>query len=704
MPSVDKADVLAAMTGHFVDFYSQWTELKPQGSEMRGPCPLHGGTGANFAVNPGTGLWNCFSGCQDGGDLFRFLEKKSGLTFPEALAEAAAFAGLDLEGPPRLLRPSSYSAPDPPPLPVVQEQFVQEQIFLDTGIAEGLHQNLMDSERVRRWLLDRRGLSTETLTRLKIGLLPPETKGAEWRITFPVFDQQGRLINIRRHLFGYKPDLTDERRRELGKTLPWAKGLTAGLFPRLALEGAAEALIVEGEADAALATQMGFQAVTGTGGAGTWHERWTEELRGLTRATVLYDGDEAGSKGALKTAAALAAVIADVRIARLPDGEDLTSWVIERGAATADVQRAIDAAIPFRGAPVQVSAEPATYLPPSTSMAAKAEPKSVPKAAPHTRKPISERVVDLADVQPPADLPLLFGQYLLKGAAHWLTGQTGLGKSTLLFNIACALAEGNALWGIECTPTRILYVDAESGDVGRAHKIERLYRDAPRVRGKLLFLREPIKLPEELQELLAFVEAMGIELVIFDTARRCFSVKDENDNAEVYNRVIPTLDALKLAGVATLTMGHPSKNGNGSARGAGAQEDAGDVNLSLTMHRGEVSDPDGVIALRVTKNRLLGLGVPPLMLKRVGDDQFERSEAGEVGPVEEPVTKQLQCREALLDALDAAGKPLTHGELLEAAKKAGFSKPTFDRAFKRMKDESDVSATAEGYARPDPFA
>ena len=241
--------------------------------------------------------------------------------------------------------------------------------------------------------------------------------------------------------------------------------------------------------------------------------------------------------------------------------KDLTEFIVKNGAHKGDVQTLIEQATPYKLADIPEDTMPA------------AKRNGTPKAS--KRKPIAERIVDLADVQPPTDLPLLFGQYVLKGAAHWLTGATGLGKSTLLFNLACALAEGTSLWGIECEQTKVLYADMESGDVGRAHKIERLYQDAPRVRGQLLFLREPIKLPDELDDLVAFVQSEEIGLVVFDTARRCFSVRDENDNAEVYNRVIPTLDALKQVGVATLTLGHPSKNGNGSARGAGAQEDAG---------------------------------------------------------------------------------------------------------------------------------
>ena len=48
------------------------------------------------------------------------------------------------------------------------------------------------------------------------------------------------------------------------------------------------------------------------------------------------------------------------------------------------------------------------------------------------------------------------------------------------------------------------------------------------------------------------------------------------------------------------------------------------------MHRGEIGDKDGVVALRVTKNRLLGLGVLPLYLRRIGEDQFERADAGDI--------------------------------------------------------------------------
>jgi hypothetical protein len=45
-------------------------KLKRLPSRWRGPCPIHGGQGDNFAVDPKTGLWFCHSQCGRGGDIF----------------------------------------------------------------------------------------------------------------------------------------------------------------------------------------------------------------------------------------------------------------------------------------------------------------------------------------------------------------------------------------------------------------------------------------------------------------------------------------------------------------------------------------------------------------------------------------------------------------------------------------------------------
>jgi len=303
---LDAAAVQAALAGRFADFYSQYADLRPCAGELRGRCPVHGGDNPQaFAVRPEDGFWICHTrGCgKPGGDVFSFLMEKDGLTFPEALAQAAAFAGVS-EAP--ALRPPPRPRPVPAPRPEP----------LDPGIADDLHRRLMDCPPMRVWLSEERGLATETLTRFRLGLHRDERDGGFYRVTFPVYDRAGRLMNLRRHLFAYRRELTEERRKSLGKTKSWREaGNWLDLFPLAALGGATEALIVEGEADAALACQLGFAAVTGTSGAASWKGHWTEELRGLARVTVLYDTDRAGQEGARRVAAAVSQSVPDVRIA-----------------------------------------------------------------------------------------------------------------------------------------------------------------------------------------------------------------------------------------------------------------------------------------------------------------------------------------------------------------------------------------------------
>jgi hypothetical protein len=319
------------------------------------------------------------------------------------------------------------------------------------------------------------------------------------------------------------------------------------------------------------------------------------------------------------------------------------------------------------------------------------------------RKPFAARVIDLADVDaPPDDLPYLFGPYILKGACHWVTGTTGIGKSTLAYNIACALIEGETLWDIECRPCGVLYIDLESGDIGRRLKVHRLYRDRSRPRGRLHFVSDAVALPGEVDDILKYVAEHNIELVIFDTARRCFSVRDENDNAEFYARIVPTLDAFKQAGIATLTFGHPAKHDVGRARGAGAQEDAGDVNLSLTLYSGDIGSPEATILLKATKNRILGLGTPHLYLRRAGNDRFVRVERPADGNdrKEHPpsISAKVRCAADVKAHLQArSGDRLRRTALDEALKPLGHSESTINRTLREMLGQGLIDKDAAGY-------
>lgn len=317
------------------------------------------------------------------------------------------------------------------------------------------------------------------------------------------------------------------------------------------------------------------------------------------------------------------------------------------------------------------------------------------------RKPLAERIVDMADVGPPLEvLPLWW--VLMPGMIHWVSAPPGLGKSTIAYNIVTAIAEGQPLWGWPPgKPCKTLYVDLESGDNVLAVKLERLYQGTPRVRGGVLFLGD-IRLPEEIHDLIRLCQTQSIDLVVFDTAARTFRLKDENDNSEVGRTVTPMLDAIKEAGIASLVIGHTSKGGTG-ARGASAIEGNADVTLSVELHRGKIGDKDALVSLSVRKHKLLGFP-PPLILERVGEDQFRAVDAATIPQEEAPPTASIRCASDLLAYVEAQDGPARYGEIVAAMKKKGHAEATAKRVIAELQTQEDLLKTEGGYTLPDPFA
>ncbi len=71
----------------------EYVQLRRSGRTYRGPCPLHGGEGPNFSVDPERGIFKCFV-CGEGGDVFSFPMKLLGLDFIEAVKFVAERVGV----------------------------------------------------------------------------------------------------------------------------------------------------------------------------------------------------------------------------------------------------------------------------------------------------------------------------------------------------------------------------------------------------------------------------------------------------------------------------------------------------------------------------------------------------------------------------------------------------------------------------------
>lgn len=85
---------------NIVDIITQYTQLKPGGSNLMGLCPFpdHNEKTASFSVSAGKQLYHCF-GCKKSGNIIGFLQKYNGMSFPEAIEFLAEKAGIALPMP-----------------------------------------------------------------------------------------------------------------------------------------------------------------------------------------------------------------------------------------------------------------------------------------------------------------------------------------------------------------------------------------------------------------------------------------------------------------------------------------------------------------------------------------------------------------------------------------------------------------------------
>ncbi|MBE2192576.1 MAG: toprim domain-containing protein [Anaerolinea sp.] len=302
----------------------EWVEMDLGPALARGgdarlwKCPFHREQrGCSLAV--WADGWRCFGACQEGGDIFDWLQKYRGLTF----IEAVGVLGGTLPIASRQIRQSRFVPVDAQP-PEEAWQQIAGQIAARAETILWSRQG-----KSARTYLQGRGLKEETIIRARLGLIPGRAE-QWWRI-------QGLTVPsgitlpwwVGKELWAVKV----RRAAGLPKYLQITGGSAHGLYNAARLEGHEAVLLVEGEFDALLAEQEcgGLVGVATLGSAGrTLNPRWLPLLVGCKTILICLDKDEAGRKGAAR----LQAFTRRARIVELPFGKDLTEFVIQGGSVS----------------------------------------------------------------------------------------------------------------------------------------------------------------------------------------------------------------------------------------------------------------------------------------------------------------------------------------------------------------------------------
>ena len=82
-----------------VELVSETVKLRKSGRTFTGLCPFHAhkNNTPSFAVWPESGNWRCFGQCNEGGDAFKFVMKRDGVDFAEALRVLAQRTGVEVK-------------------------------------------------------------------------------------------------------------------------------------------------------------------------------------------------------------------------------------------------------------------------------------------------------------------------------------------------------------------------------------------------------------------------------------------------------------------------------------------------------------------------------------------------------------------------------------------------------------------------------
>jgi 5S rRNA maturation endonuclease (ribonuclease M5) len=313
--------------GKIADFRPLFSEVKnqkPSGDGwISGLCPLHEDREPSFAFNQKTGQWVCFARCGKG-SVFDFIAATTGRSFKDALIELG-----DRLGVPRPIdgKAGCKTGRAGKSRPAIAEDLIQQW-----------NRALLDADDLRFELGRRRGISDKTIARHQLGWDKQRR-----RYTIPVRDRSGRVVNVRLASFDERPKIRNYT----------ADGHRYGTPPRLygvndlVKSDTRQVILCEGEWDRLLLCQLGFVAVTGTHGAGTFLSEWTVHFAGKD-VVVLFDCDETGKAAAEKVVATLAgAGAASVKDVTLPlsgtgDDKDVSDYFLRHFKTAPDLQALID--------------------------------------------------------------------------------------------------------------------------------------------------------------------------------------------------------------------------------------------------------------------------------------------------------------------------------------------------------------------------
>lgn len=342
------------------DVVGSYVTLKKRGANLLGLCPFHHEKTGSFTVSPSKGIFKCF-GCGKAGNAVGFVMEIEQCSYVDAIRQLAQRYHIEIED--REMTQEEKQRQDD------RESMFVVNDFSNKWFQRQLHET-SEGTAVGMAYLRQRGIREDIIRKFQLGYSPEkaklweEAKKAGYHDTYLVNDvdtligtgvclkdEQGRLFDRFRgrvifpffSVSGKVTGFAGRLIKQSDKAGKYVNSPTSILYEKKhELYGFYHAkqsikredccYLVEGQLDVIQLVQSGIENVVASGGTALTYPQIRLLHRFTENVTILYDGDNAGIKAALRGIDMMLEEGVNVKIVLLPEGEDPDSFARKHNA------------------------------------------------------------------------------------------------------------------------------------------------------------------------------------------------------------------------------------------------------------------------------------------------------------------------------------------------------------------------------------
>jgi DNA primase len=337
-----------------IDVIGGFVKLKKRGTNYLGLCPFHNEKTPSFTVSPTKEIYKCF-GCGRSGNTISFLMEHEKYSYVEALRWLANKYGIEIE--------ESFTSDEER-----QQLQAADSLYIINSFAQQFFSKMLfeteEGKDIGLSYLKERGFRDEIIKKFQLGYSPEQkdafTKEAlakqfsqemllktglvvlrneqimdnyRGRVIFPVHNHSGKVLGFGARILKSNDKAPKYINTPENEIYVKSKILYGSYFARQAIDKADECLLVEGYTDVISLHQAGIENVVASGGTSLTQDQLRLIKKYSNNLTIIYDGDPAGVKAALRGLDMALEEGLNVKLVLIPDNEDPDSYVNKVGAS-----------------------------------------------------------------------------------------------------------------------------------------------------------------------------------------------------------------------------------------------------------------------------------------------------------------------------------------------------------------------------------